>query len=1012
MLLHPCLFFHLLVFVIFASSLDFKRQWICKPASKFPFRLKATPEKDYSSSVFLPTTTFEQRANAATKELQIQQWWDEKGICDEILREGGDPFVLHDGPPYANGDLHMGHALNKILKDFINRYQILKGRHVTYIPGWDCHGLPIELKVLTTLDDTTRKSLHPLTLRKTAASFAKQTVMNQMSSFKRYGIWGNWTNYYTTMSPSYEAAQIRVFGEMVQKGHIYRGRKPVHWSPSSQSALAEAELEYPENHRSRSIYVAFEVVQTNYLTLSLPTYLVIWTTTPWTIPANLAIAINPNISYAIVCHPSILRGSPLILAEDALGRLVSKFGLQNGESFEILSVIPGQKLEKIVYKHPLNGRELQVVIGGEYITPESGTGLVHIAPGHGEEDYLIGLQYGLEIFSPVDNRGCFTVEAGPDLSGKEVLSEGNLCVIRSLRERQSLIAEELYSHKYPYDWRTKLPTIFRSTDQWFASVQSFKSEALRAVDSVQWIPRIGKNRITSMIESRGDWCISRQRSWGVPIPVFYRKDSGEPLLSIETINHIEKVFRDHGSDAWWELDLIELLPESYRDIAHDYVKGTDTMDVWFDSGTSWAGVLQSREDVRFPADLYLEGSDQSRGWFQSSLLTCVATQGTAPYKRVLTHGFVLDEKGTKMSKSLGNVVDPKDIIEGGKNRKKDPAYGADTLRLWVAGADYTSDVCIGSNIIKQAAESYRKIRNTLRYLLGSLADFNPTNDSISYNLLPSIDRYILGLLTNLVKEVEVAYEEFQFSKIYQLIMQFIVVDVSSFYLDVSKDRLYISGRQTYRRRATQTVMNEILNQMLLILAPILPHLAEEAWLNFPYPTNTTSIFQQKWSARNSYVNSDADRQRWEQLRDLKNIVNKGIEKARNAKIVGAASEVKLSLWTNDSVLRSLWVDMMGEDDLLPEFHLTNGIDDLRFILSVSEIEILPEIGQENKEDSSITESFSRGDTELTIVVRKTPSSKCQRCWFHAKSVGSSTDFPQTCQRCSEILRKQNFIKRC
>ncbi|KAL2938457.1 Isoleucine--tRNA ligase chloroplastic/mitochondrial [Bienertia sinuspersici] len=638
----------------------------------------AEQDGKYKDSVNLPKTEFGMRANSLSREPEIQKLWE----------DNQDAFILHDGPPYANGDLHIGHALNKILKDIINRYKLLQNYKVTYIPGWDCHGLPIELKVLQSMDQESRKQLTPLKLRAKAAKFARETVKNQMASFKRYGVWASWEKPYLTLDPAYEAAQIEVFGQMALKEYIYRGRKPVHWSPSSRTALAEAELEYPEGHVSKSIYASFKVVDLSsssrgLLEEFLPNLcLAVWTTTPWTIPANAAVAVNAKLNYAVVellppeeavlVSPANgkrrygrilgeLKKPYIIVASDLVETLETKWGMK----LLVKRTLLGSDLENCKYSHPIDKRECPVVVGGDYITTESGTGLVHTAPGHGQEDYVTGLKYKLPIFSPVDDDGNFTAEAG-QFCGLNVLGDGNMAVVNYLDESSSLVIEEPYKHKYPYDWRTKKPTIFRATEQWFASVEGFRQAAMDSINKVMWIPSQAENRISTMTASRSDWCISRQRTWGVPIPAFYHKLSRKPLMNQETISHIKSIISEKGSDAWWYMTIEELLPESYRDKASEYEKGTDTMDVWFDSGSSWAAVLQKREGLDIPADLYLEGSDQHRGWFQSSLLTSVASRGIAPYSGVITHGFVLDEKGFKMSKSLGNVVDPRTVIEGGK----------------------------------------------------------------------------------------------------------------------------------------------------------------------------------------------------------------------------------------------------------------------------------------------------------------------------------------------------------
>lgn len=609
-------------------------------------------ESVYSNTVSLPKTSFDQRANAVKREPELQEFWKEARVY-ERLRDAnpGAPFTLHDGPPYANGDLHCGHALNKVLKDFINRFQMMRGRKVRFVPGWDCHGLPIELKVLQGIKSTTeRRALTPLALRERAADFAREAVGRQRDQFKRFGVWADWEEPYLTLDPAYEAAQLGVFGAMALNGHIYRGKKPVHWSPSTRTALAEAELEYPEGHTSRSIYVAMDVVKpTDALAALLggaSASLAIWTTTPWTIPANLAIAVNERITYAVVQAPPAQDGAEgrrLIVAKDLIGALGQTLGRQAGGKdapavpLAELGTLSGAQLAGSLYQHPLESRQSAVVVGGEYITTESGTGLVHTAPGHGRDDYLTGMKYGLPLLSPVDDGGLFTEEAGPRLQGKSVLSEGNAEVIAMLQERGALLCEEAYAHKYPYDWRSKKPTIFRATEQWFASVDGFRESALSAIGAVGWLPASGKNRITAMTEGRSDWCISRQRSWGVPIPVFYNKRTGEALLTPETVEHVRALVAQKGSNVWWEASTAELLPEALRGMADEYERGTDTMDVWFDSGSSWSAVADSRPGLTYPADLYLEGSDQHRGWFQSSLLTSVAARGQPPYKTVLTH---------------------------------------------------------------------------------------------------------------------------------------------------------------------------------------------------------------------------------------------------------------------------------------------------------------------------------------------------------------------------------------
>ncbi len=866
-----------------------------------------TEAKPYKETVNLPQTQFDMRANAATREPQLQQFWEDEQIYQHLSQHNpNEPFILHDGPPYANGSLHIGHALNKTLKDIINRYQLLKGRKVRYIPGWDCHGLPIELKVLQTLKPEERRQLTPLQLRHKARDFALATVEEQRQSFKRYGVWGDWAQSYLTLTPEYEAAQIGVFGKMALKGHIYRGFKPVHWSPSSQTALAEAELEYPEGHVSPSIYVAFPITQTTPAQLNLAQYLpnlyaTIWTTTPWTIPANLAISVNPALTYAVVKTGDDFAagaGKSLIVAADAVERLAAAWGT----AIEVLTTLKGQDLEHCTYRHTLFDRTGEIVIGGDYVTTESGTGLVHTAPGHGLEDYQVGLRYNLPIFSPVDALGNFTEEA-EQFAGLNVLKNANEAVIQALQDADSLVKHEPYSHKYPYDWRTKKPTIFRATEQWFASVDGFRDEALQAIAKVDWIPEQGENRITSMVQERSDWCISRQRNWGVPIPVFYDEETNEPLLNAETIAHVQAIIAEKGSDAWWELSIEELLPASYRNGDRQYRKGTDTMDVWFDSGSSWSAVAQQR-GLGYPVDLYLEGSDQHRGWFQSSLLTSVAANGVAPYKQVLTHGFVLDEQGRKMSKSLGNVVDPAVVIDGGKDQKKEPPYGADVLRLWVSSVDYSNDVPLGQNILRQMGDVYRKIRNTARFLLGNLHDFDPAKDAVVYDKLPELDRYMLHRMTEVFADVTEAFETYQFSRFFQTVQNFCVVDLSNFYLDMAKDRLYISARSASRRRSCQTVLAIALENLARAIAPVLCHMAEDIWQNLPYPTPHKSVFAAGWVQVEARWKQPQLAEKWQQLRQYRAEVNKVMESARAEKLIGSSLDAKVLLYVADAQVRS------------------------------------------------------------------------------------------------------------
>ncbi|KAF9673295.1 hypothetical protein SADUNF_Sadunf10G0009300 [Salix dunnii] len=991
-------------------------------------------EGRYKHTVDLPKTTFGMRANALVREPEIQKLWEDNQVFKKVVdKNDGEIFVLHDGPPYANGDLHMGHALNKILKDIINRYK--------------------------SMDQEARKDLTQSKLRAKAAKFAKATVKTQMASFKRYGVWGDWDKPYLTLDPEYEAAQIEVFGQMAFQGYIYRGRKPVHWSPSSRTALAEAELEYPEGHVSKSIYAIFKLASTPPTSDGLleeffpDLYLAIWTTTPWTVPANAAVAVNAKLQYAVIEVQSFLGDAStssgnkkqrlghvlkeekqrfLIVASDLVPTLEAKWGVK----LAVKKTLLGSDLENCQYIHPTDKRGCPVVIGGDYITTESGTGLVHTAPGHGREDYVTGLKYGLPIISPVDDDGKFTEEA-MQFSGLDVLGDGNIAVVKYLDEQMLLIMEESYQHNYPYDWRTKKPTIFRATEQWFASVEGFRQLAMEAISQVKWIPpqfpyarcwyfpkffRLrnvdsvktlslidlfweGENRITAMTSSRSDWCISRQRTWGVPIPVFYHLKTKQPLLNEETIDHIKSIIALKGSDAWWYMKVEDLLPEKYRDQALDYEKGMDTMDVWFDSGSSWATVFGKSGGPKFPADLYLEGTDQHRGWFQSSLLTSIATKGKAPYSSVITHGFVLDEKGCKMSKSLGNVVDPRTIIEGGRNSKEAPGYGADVLRLWVSSVDYTGDVMIGTQVIQQISEIYRKLRGTLRYLLGNLHDWEAV-DAVSYNDLPMIDKHALFQLENVVNTIRESYDNYAFFKIFQIIQRFVIVDLSSFYFDVAKDRLYVGGTASLTRRSCQTVLAAHLLSIARVIAPILPHLAEDVWQNLPFQFTVQDgsavkfVFESKWPAPNekwlAFPVEEIDF--WGKILQLRTEVNKVLEVARTGKLIGSSLEAKVYLHTSDASLASRLHEMCtasNEADALHRIFITSQAEMLHHV----EDEILKTIPYSG-------EYLVQGSDRVWIGVSRAEGLKCERCWNYTPQVGSFVEHPTLCGRCYKVVAVQ------
>ncbi len=950
----------------------------------------------YKDTLNLLKTDFSMRANSVVREPEIQRFWKENDIDMRLGQSNkGEVFTLHDGPPYANGALHMGHALNKVLKDIINKYKILKGHKVHFIPGWDCHGLPIELKVLQSLKGEERKNLDTLGLREKASDYANIQVNNQKEGFKRWGIWGDWDKPYLTLNKDYEAAQIEVFGEMFLNGYIYRGLKPVHWSPSSRTALAEAELEYPDEHTSKSVYVSFEVNNIDNLLAKIPKdltkptlgmqlekiFIAIWTTTPWTLPANEAVAVNPKISYVLARENN---QNAFIFAKD----LLPKISLKLNKKFEIICEINGSSLEGIQYKHPIKNKRCKVVLGGDYITTDSGTGIVHTAPGHGVDDFIVGQKNNLPITCVVDERGNLN-EDSIFFTGLNVLKDANDVIIKFLSDKNTLLLLENYQHRYPYDWRTKKPTIFRATEQWFASVEGFRESALKAIDKVIWMPKTGKKRINSMVVGRGDWCISRQRSWGVPIPVFYHKKTNDVLINSDTINHIQNLFKEFGSDIWWKWNEDKLLPKKYLSESNKWQKGLDTMDVWFDSGSSWAAVCRQKDEVKYPADLYLEGSDQHRGWFQSSLLTSVAVNNIPPYRKVLTHGFALDEQGRKMSKSLGNVVDPNLIIKGGPNQKVQPAYGADVLRLWVSSVDYSVDVPIGSNILKQLSDVYRKVRNTSRYLLGNIHDYDPKSEEIEICNLPILDQWMLNKLVETSQQITLAYENYEFSKFFQIIQNFCVSDLSNFYLDIAKDRLYISAPNDFRRKSCQFVLSKLIENLAVLISPVLSHMAEDIWQNIPYKTIEKSVFQRGWPILpEEWSNSELEKQ-ISCLRKLRVEINKSIEECRNKQKIGAALETQVRFISNNQELDKSF-------KLLNDFG-NKEVDSYSDWLIVSDFKIVDTL----VDNSLFTESNDLGKIQIMMA----EGHKCDRCWHYQYEVLDSEQSTKLCRRCAGIINK-------
>jgi isoleucyl-tRNA synthetase len=915
---------------------------------------------EYKDTLLMPKTEFPMRGNLPNREPQIQDKWNEMNIYQKVQeRTKGLPlYVLHDGPPYANGDIHIGHALNKILKDFIVRYKSMAGFQAPYVPGWDTHGLPIET-ALTKNGKVNRKELSVAEFRKLCAEYALDQVDRQREQFKRLGVRGDWENPYITLNKEYEAQQIKVFGDMAKKGYIYKGKKPVYWSPSSESALAEAEIEY-QDKRSPSIYVAFQVKDGNNVLVG-DEKIIIWTTTPWTIPANLAICLHPELDYSVVAVDQ----EKFVVASGLLENLVKVFEWEN---HQIVKTVKGAELEHVKAIHPLYDRE-SVVILGDHVTLDAGTGCVHTAPGHGEDDFIVGQKYNLDVLCPVDDKGCFTNEA-PGFEGL-FYDEANKPITEKLTEAGALLKLSFMTHSYPHDWRTKKPVIFRATAQWFASIKDFREQLLTSIKEVEWVPAWGETRLFNMVRDRGDWCISRQRAWGVPIPVFYGEDH-EPIITDETIEHVSNLFRQHGSNIWFEWEARELLPEGFTSPQSPngiFTKETDIMDVWFDSGSSHQAVLVERDDLQRPADLYLEGSDQYRGWFNSSLSTSVAVSGQAPYKGVLSHGFVLDGEGRKMSKSIGNVVVPNNVMK---------QLGADILRLWVASVDYQADVRVSDDILKQVAEVYRKIRNTFRFLLGNLHDFNPETDRVALTELPQLDRYILIKLNKLVKEVKTNYDLYQFAGVYNKIHNFCSIELSSFYMDIAKDTLYIQHKEDSGRRSIQTVMYEVLVALTKLVTPILPHTADEVWPFIP-GVATESVQLTDMPEEDVLVYDETIEKKWDQVLELRDDVLKALENARNEKIIGKSLTASIALYPNDAVNKVL-----------------SSINHLEKLFIVSKAIIAGDKQSAPKE----AQDFD----SIAIVVEKAAGETCERCWVVSETVGHDETHPTLCSSCADIVK--------
>ncbi|HOA35129.1 MAG TPA: isoleucine--tRNA ligase [Bacillota bacterium] len=916
--------------------------------------------KDYRETLNLPRTEFPMRAQLPKREPEILGYWDKIDIYGQVLRQrrGAPQYILHDGPPYANNDIHMGTALNKVLKDFVVKYKTMRGFDSPYVPGWDTHGLPIEHQIIKTRG-INRKEVSPIEFRRMCREYALEYVGIQREQFRRLGVRGCWEDPYLTLAKEYEARQISVFGEMVSKGYIYKGLRPVYWCPDCETALAEAEVEYAD-HRADSIYVKFPVIDDRGLLGGTEgAYCIIWTTTAWTIPANLAICLHPDLDYVL----AEAGDEKYLLAEGLLESVSAELG---GGPWKVRRRFKGRELEGIVCRHPLFDRESPLILG-QHVTLEQGTGCVHTAPGHGLEDYEVGRLYRLPVLSPIDDRGHFTGEAG-EFAGMSY-ADGGEAVIRALEREGVLLNASSYEHQYPHCWRCKEPVLFRATEQWFASIDGFRKEALEAVRKVKWTPSWGEERIHNMIAERQDWCISRQRIWGVPIPIFYCEGCGEAIIDPQVIEAVARLFAREGSDAWYAREAAEILPPGFKCPecgGGSFRKESDTMDVWFDSGTSHFAVLEGRPGLRWPADLYLEGSDQYRGWFHSSLLTAVAVRGEPPYRAVLSHGWVVDGEGRKMSKSLGNVIAPSEIIE---------EYGADILRLWVASADYTSDIHLSPEILKQLSEVYRKIRNTCRFLLGNCFDFDFSKEAVDYRDLSEFDRWVLQRLNRLIKRVTQAYEECTYHIVYQALHNFCTVDLSNFYLDVQKDRLYCSAADDPARRAVQTVMMTVLESLTRLMAPVLSFTAEEIWQQLP-GERLPSVQLAGWPEADPAWDDPELERRWDELLAVRGEATRVLEEARREKLIRSSLEAALTVWAEGDLYRLLeqYREQLAEIFIVSSVELCEGLNRA------------PAGAQEGQE------------LPLKMTVKKAPAAKCPRCWIYAAPAEG-----ELCPRCHSLL---------
>lgn len=913
----------------------------------------------------LGKTKFPMRGHLPETEGQREKLWEENKVYEQRqkLNEGKPTFVLHDGPPYANGNIHIGHAMNKISKDFIVRYKSMTGYRAPYVPGWDTHGLPIEHQLTKSGYD--RKKMTTAEFRDLCRKYALEQVQKQMTGFKRLGVSGDWDHPYLTLDKEFEAAQIKVFGDFAKKGLLYQAKKPVYWSWSSESALAEAEVEYHDVVAKTAFFA--EQVKDGKGVLDTDTYLVVWTTTPWTVPASEAVAVNPDFEYSVVKPANDER--KFVVASSRLAAIAEKL---NWDSYDVVKTLKGQDLEYVTTQHPYLDRELLVGVG-DYVTDDTGTGLVHTAPGYGDDDYWFGKKYDLPILAPMNDQGVLTAENGPEFDGVFYQKADDVS-LKLLEAKNALLLEEPLKHSYPFDWRTKQPIVFRATDQWFVSIDKMRDEILKAVDEVQYFPEWGKVRLRNMLKDRGDWVISRQRVWGVPLPIFYAED-GTPIMTEETINHVADLFREYGSNVWFEREAKDLLPEGFTS-SHSpngqFTKETDIMDVWFDSGSSHQGVLNERSYLTYPADLYLEGSDQYRGWFNSSMITSVVVSGHAPYKSVLSQGFTLDKKGKKMSKSLGNVIDPAKVVE---------QMGAEIIRLWVMSADTSADVRVSMGTFQQISEAYRKLRNTFRFLLANTSDFDADENTVSYEKLTSVDQYMLVKFNHFLAKMRAEFDRYDFLDGYKLLINFVNNDLSAFYMNVAKDVLYIQPADSLERRSMQTVFYQILDGLVKLLTPILPHTTEEVWGYMNEPEEFVQLTDIP-EAR-EYDGETALLDQWNQFMELRSHVLKVLEDARNEKLIGRSLEARADLYVKPS--QKAVLDALNYDVAL--------------LLGVSDLEV-----HAADEAPAEAEQFKDGSA---VRVEKAPGEVCARCRMTKEDVGSDAVYPQLCARCARIVR-ENF----